>query len=341
MTARASMSRPGALLGSALGDLEGALRASNRSILIATPFMSLPVADLLVRAADESRARVCRLITAVNDAAVAGGYLDPLAVERFVDAGFEVKSLRNLHAKVVLVDRKWGLVGSGNLTAAGLDGGNAELGVVLGGKQTDAAQREHFASWWQAAEAVDMERLRRIRSLRPASPQRRQRAGQGGIWTPRARATPRLPKRRGGGGYWLKIMYDLPGRHPASHWRSGSWVSDRHTFSADGRPARRPTYEIGDHLVVYLTGGTRQACPAILSVTREPVFDPNRVAREGRPGDEERWGWLTETEGVRAADVADAPTLSDIGVASDSVRQQGHIRLTSEQYRLAYKALSS
>jgi hypothetical protein len=134
-------------------------------------------------------------------------------------------------------------------------------------------------------------------------------------------------------------MYDLPGRHPASHWRTAHWVGDRHTFSPDGRPLRRPTYEIGDHLVVYLTRGERAACPAIVRVTAEPVFDPRRVKREGRRGDDEKWAWLTEVELVRAADVSDAPTLSEIGVASNSVRQQGHIRLSPEQYRRAYDAL--
>jgi hypothetical protein len=340
MSSGLAAAQAGALLGSALDELDFALRSSRRSIAIATPFMSLPVAEQLIRASDEGLARQRRLITAINDVAVTGGYLDPYAVEAFVDAGFDVRSLRNLHAKVVLVDRSWGIIGSGNLTAAGIDGGNAELGVVLGVKQSVTANDQHFASWWRAAEPVDMDRLRALaRRRRPASPQRKQRAGQGGIWKPERTKPPRLPKRRESGGYWLKIMYDLPGRHPASHWRGGTWVSDRHTFAADGRTLRRPTYEIGDHLVVYLTQGERAACPAILKVTAEPVFDPDRVRREGRPGDDERWAWLTEVEGVRAVEIADAPTLSDIGVSSDSVRQQGHIHLTPQQYRRAYDAL--
>jgi len=66
-------------------------------------------------------------------------------------------------------------------------------------------------------------------------------------------------------------MYDLPGRHPASHWRTASWISDRHTLADDGRPLRRPTYEIGDHLVVYLSGGETPVCPAILKVWERPL----------------------------------------------------------------------
>lgn len=310
---------------------------------IATPFMSLPVAEQLIRSVDESRTTRRRLITAVNDAAVSGGYLDPYAIEAFVEGGgFETRSLRNLHAKVVLVDRTWGVVGSGNLTAAGLDGGNAELGVVLGAKQASTAHDQHFAGWWRAARPIDMARLRGIsKRLRPRSPRRRQCEGQGGIWKPPSRRTsPRLPKRRESGGYWLKIMYAAPGRIPGSHWRGESWVSDRHTLASDGRPLRRPSYEIGDHLVVYLTRGERAACPAILKVTKEAVFDPNRVRREGRPGDE-RWGWVTNVQGVLGVDLTVAPTLSDLEVASNSVRQQGHIHLTPEQYRRAYDALDA
>ncbi len=164
-------SKAGALIDSALEELDGALRKSHRSIAIASPFMSLPVADQLIRAADEGRAAKRRLITAINDAAVAGGYLDPRAIEAFVGAGFDVRSLRNLHAKVVLVDDSWGVLGSGNLTAAGLGGGNAELGIVLSRTQTIAAEKEHFASWWRAAKPVDLKRLRAVeRRRRPRDP---------------------------------------------------------------------------------------------------------------------------------------------------------------------------
>ena len=62
-----------------------------------------------------------RLITALNVAAIEGGYLDPDGVEEFLVGGFAVRSLRNLHAKILLADDSWGLVGSGNLTVAGVE----------------------------------------------------------------------------------------------------------------------------------------------------------------------------------------------------------------------------
>src|ERR1700748_2285390 len=109
--------RAGALVGVGLDDIVLALRVARKSVAIATPFLSHPVAALLVRESIGIPSR--QLLIALNDAAVEGGYLDPRGVAEFLDGGYEIRSLRNLHAKVVAVDRRWGLVGSGNLTVAG------------------------------------------------------------------------------------------------------------------------------------------------------------------------------------------------------------------------------
>lgn len=157
------------------------------------PFMSAPVARVLVRAADAARVKKRRLITAVTVSAIEGGYLDPQAAQAMVDAGFDVRSLRNLHAKVVITDSTWGLVGSGNLTGAGTDGGNAELGVVLSAKQTRQARRDHFEPLWDAAEPVDLPAMHRL-----ALPGRPEEAGAPAT----RRAGRRLPRsrRQGVGG---------------------------------------------------------------------------------------------------------------------------------------------
>ncbi len=122
----------GTLLDAGLADMAAALKQARTSISIATPFLSRSVAGQLVRAADESVARRRRLLTALNDQAVAGGYLSIDGIEDFVAANFEVQALYgNLHAKVLITDTHWALIGSGNLTEAGSNGRNAELGVVL------------------------------------------------------------------------------------------------------------------------------------------------------------------------------------------------------------------
>lgn len=326
----------GTLLGVGLDEITRALRHCSRRVLLATPFMSLEVAQILIRAVDASRAVDRRLITAVNVAAVEGGYLNPDAVSAFVEADFDVRSLRNLHAKVILRDATWGLVGSGNFTAAGLNGGNAELGVVLNAAQTKKAASQFFTPWWQAAEPIDLGYLHRLASSarRPRNAERAQRKGQGGFFsTPSGTELESFAKDPRNSGYWLKIMYGNEELRRASAWKDMTWISDAHTFR-NGKPSRRPSYATGDHLVAYLSQDTLKGCPAVLRVVDEPRYDPDLVAKES-PGDEDRWAWVTPTEPIAAVDLARAPSLDEIGVAGRSTYQQGHIRLTPEQYRKA------
>src|SRR5689334_14768547 len=123
MAPKPKRTRPGDLVGVGLADMADACRRARERIDIATPFLSAEVAAYLVRACDDGPAHSRRFITALNTAAVQGGYLDADAVEEMVAGGFEARSLRNLHAKVLIADSTWGLIGSGNLTAAGANGG--------------------------------------------------------------------------------------------------------------------------------------------------------------------------------------------------------------------------
>lgn len=234
-----------------------ACREARTEIDIATPFLSANVAAYLVRACDDGKARKRRLLTAMNTAAVEGGYLDPDGVEEFVAAGFEVRSLTNLHAKVLIADAKWALIGSGNLTTAGSNGGNAELGVVLDQVQARTAQKKHFNPWWAAAEPLDLAWMRRLKRKAPASPKRRRREGQGGTFKALAGVDlDGFSASKYDSGYWLKILYGTDERTLASHWRKRMWVSDRHTVRDDGKVMRKPSYKIGEHLVIYYQAAT-------------------------------------------------------------------------------------
>jgi hypothetical protein len=114
------------------------------------------------------------------------------------------------------------------------------------------------------------------------------------------------------------------------------WVSDRHSERPEGgTPLRRPSYRVGDHLVIYVTRGERQACPAVMRVAEEPVFDPDLVAHEVDAEDAQKWSWVTWVEPVASIALARAPTLADFGVSPQSVRQQGHIHLSRTEYRRA------
>jgi hypothetical protein len=232
----------GALLGASLDELAVALRTSSSSVRVAAPFLSLAVAQLIVRATRLGRSSQRRLLAALNPSAVEGGYLDPMAVEAFADSEFEVRSLPNLHAKAVLIDASWGVIGSGNLTEAGSNGGNAELGIMLDPEQTAEAERAFFDRWWKAAEPIEPSDLRRLRKKRPPAPERRRTRGHGGFYkTPPGselaayQADPRQSP------YWLKIVYARPGRERASTWRGTTWVNDSHS-ERDGIVQQRPRY---------------------------------------------------------------------------------------------------
>jgi hypothetical protein len=113
-------------------------------------------------------------------------------------------------------------------------------------------------------------------------------------------------------------------------WLFGrSDLLDHVRFSRTKRPSG---VSRGDFLVYYAAGWERFFGIAIVTAqSAEEIIEPG----------EERWPWRL---GVRVPLVVPrielAPRLSELGVANTSVRQQSHIVLTDEQYRMAFDALT-
>lgn len=234
MTRRVT-SKPGTLIGSSLSPLVTGIGQAERLVCVATPFLTLDVARRIRHAADESAATDRRLLTALTDAAVENGYLAAAAIEEFAAAGWEIRSLLNLHAKVVVFNRGWGIIGSGNLTRAGAGGGNAELGIVLDAAQARRAQREHFDAWWKAAEPLDLGHLRMLRRLEPGKGERARRKGQGGLFKqPPDPELDGFAANRRDSGYWLKLVYGT-GMGPDDVYDS-PWISDHDRPKHNGSP---------------------------------------------------------------------------------------------------------
>lgn len=59
----------------------------------------------------------------------------------------------------------------------------------------------------------------------------------------------------------------------------------------------------------------------------------------GEPDAGERWPWLTEVRGLLAVPLAQAPTLDDVGVDHDSMRQRSRKLLTADQLHALERAL--
>lgn len=128
------------------------------------------------------------------------------------------------------------------------------------------------------------------------------------------------------GDYWLRRQWvsDGPGRS-SPRWRKRPKPSRGRKYPPFG-----PAYEVGDRLVIYVTGLGR--CPAILEVTAEPEWDPGRVDAEARQGDGNQWGVITKVKGVQSVALDQAPALESIGVAARSIRRKGHIGIKEWQY---------
>lgn len=336
------MRRPptGSLVTAIRDELVDAVAASSDRVELASPFLSGPVAESLAHARLSSTASRIRLLTCLDPRAAAVGALSLDGLRTLIRAEFDVRTLGDLHAKVILVDAALAAVGSGNLTGKGLGGGpgdNVELGVVLRADQRATAERL-MRTWWATAKPVGEAELRRCeaQARRIKVPDDVPPAHGPRIRDAVPTSSDFARRRRRSTGIGLKMLYYVDGEH---HWRRRDWVSSVHRFADDGRPLLRPSFVPGDLLVVYAVGPRR--CPAILQVTDETRFDRSLVAREASPEDAERWGWVTPVRPLRQVPVRRAPTLAQIGVQPASVRQKGHIALSLEQYRLAYRRIAA
>lgn len=341
------MARSGSIVDTTRGPILQRVRRAQSELIIAAPFISKGVAAEISRASLAARAEKRMLLTALNEDAVARGYLDPAGLRILAESGFEIRSVRNLHAKFVLVDRDWGVVGSGNLTSKGLAGKrrrNLELGVVLTTPQI-AAARKIAMRWWQRGGPVDDKVLNKYAGLERSAGSGRRRSGGVGPFIDGEDDGEAIPdlgrsgrsRRRARTGLWLKMLYHHTRRDIPDWWRRVEWVSDGRPPPSPERLVGGPRYRVGDLMVFYLLekGGPVRCCPAVAEVEGTSEYDPEFVAANGTPGDELQWPWVTKVKMLDSASLDDAPTLDDLEVGPQSVRQQGRIVLEARQFEAA------
>jgi PLD-like domain len=341
------MARSGSIIDATRHPILQRVRRAQTELVIAAPFISRGVAAEISRASLAARAKKRMLLTALNEDAVVRGYLDPAGLRILSESGFEIRSVRNLHAKFVLVDRDWGVVGSGNLTSKGLAGKrrrNLELGVVLTTPQVVAA-RKIAMRWWRRSGPVDDKVLSKYSGLERSAGSGRRRSGGVGPFIDGeddADAIPDLGRRGRSGrrartGLWLKMLYHHTRRDTPNWWRHVKWISDGRPPPSPQQLVGGPRYEVGDLLVFYLLEkrGPVRCCPAVGEVMSEPAYDPEFVAANGAPGDELQWPWVTRVKVLDSVSLDGAPTLDDLEVGPQSVRQQGRIVLEARQFEAA------
>jgi hypothetical protein len=151
--------------------------------------------------------------------------------------------------------------------------------------------------------------------------------------------------------YWLKLGYFTNAQEGLpNYWLKRTWVSDgpgrdsprwatlRKPRKGDLYPPFSPQYEIGDLLVVYVTG--LQVCPAILEVVAEPRWDPAWVDAHAKQGESKQWGVVTDVKGLWELPLDKAPHLDEIHVANSSIQRQGHVELKDWQYEEAERLIA-
>jgi hypothetical protein len=307
-------------------ELLARVAAAQKRVWLVSPFITAPIAERIRDALETSTAGDRRLLTALVPRSVEVGVLSPRALSLLQDCDFTVASIPNLHAKVCLVDSAWGLVGSGNLTGTGLggdEGGNVELGVLLGAEQR-AVAAELVSRWWnEKAKFVSAQEIEQYAAL-PKLPQKS--SGLPPVGAPLELADPRglerlleedEPPDR---GYWIKSNY-----HRASEWNwwHRGWVSDW----------RQAPYKHGDLLVLYLSArdGGPACCPAVVRVTEPSKFDREWVIQHRDEDAADRWPYVTKVAVIGEVDLAAGAPLGTIEKNGQSV-QGGYCVISRSEF---------
>ena len=102
------------------------------SLFIVSPYITLVAANKIIAAVGDKTIK-SRVVTRPIGVECITGASDFEALKRLQEAGFEIRVLRDLHAKIYLVDNKVAFVGSANFTnrGFGLGPANRELMVRL------------------------------------------------------------------------------------------------------------------------------------------------------------------------------------------------------------------
>jgi hypothetical protein len=316
-------------------EVESALTAATSQVRLASPFMGPGVLARFAQMAKKSTA-TWRVLTKLDPASVAHGSLSTEGLRKLVAAGVELRSLSNLHAKVFLADQAFGLVGSANLTNAGLGGWggkqNVELGVRLEGGQRQAAAK-HFDGWWNGAASVtevDIKAAEQIAKQLPASV-----SAVGVDSSSTADALDLVDKgnqllaEAGGANLWVKALY---GDEQAANepWPDDGWFSST--------KSGRPHFGIGDLVLLYRKGPHR--CNAVVEVTAEARYDPAFVVSDGRPQEEgDRWPWVNEVKPRLQVPISAGVPLIHLGFTGQSL-QGGHKRLGLSEFAAAVRYLA-
>ncbi|QTG81748.1 hypothetical protein [Arthrobacter crystallopoietes] len=305
--------------------LKDAVAAIDGNVVLASPYLAIEVCRQLAFAAKESRYS-WQLLTCLDPSAVANGYLSLTGIKDLMESGVRVCHVPRLHAKAYLVGTR-GLVGSANLTGAGLGSSaasNFELGIDLSADQV--AEAKLVIATWPASDVTpkDLDAvLAKAKDLTGA-----QQVPSGDLDADSALhfAERLLSDARDGRGLWVKLEYGEP--------KLGGWCRQSLFASpAKGKPGFKP----GD--LVFICAAATGDCYAVVEVTREAELKPDDYVASREQAAVERWPWINRTKPRLVPDELMALKLDELG-ASKQALQNGHVRLKLDQFAAGVRALA-
>jgi hypothetical protein len=159
-----------------------ALKRARRRVWLASPFIGSGVGVLVGEVLDNRRAAhpdlELRGLTNLSLGALQGGFSSVDGLVALLAAGVELRAVSNLHAKVLIVDDFFVLVGSNNLTAGGMAADNVELGVVSRRGADVSNVAAVFDDWWRQTTREKHGFTERTLASVPRGTTRRARVGQ-------------------------------------------------------------------------------------------------------------------------------------------------------------------
>jgi hypothetical protein len=128
-------------------ELEGAVQSDHSNMNIISPFIKKRTCQRLLTAGKPTSFKV---ITRFNLSDFANGVSDTSALRVLLQAGAQVRGIRNLHAKVYVFGNSRAIVTSANLTEAAL-GRNKEFGLVTSEASVIGQCKQYFDGLWTRA----------------------------------------------------------------------------------------------------------------------------------------------------------------------------------------------
>ncbi|EMY36000.1 hypothetical protein D477_001389 [Arthrobacter crystallopoietes BAB-32] len=309
----------------AAGWLRDAIQAIDGNVVLASPYLTIEVCKQLASAAKDSRYS-WQLLTCLDPSAVANGYLSLKGIEDLMGSGVRVRHVPRLHAKAYLFGTR-GLVGSANLTGAGLGSSassNFELGISLTPDQVADAKR--VVTTWPARDVTLEDLSTVLTKARDLTSAHQMPSDDLDADSALHFAERLLSDARDGRGLWVKLEYGEP--------KLGGWCQQSLFASpAKGRPGFKP----GD--LVFICAAATGDCYAVVEVTSEAEFKPSDYLASREQAAVERWPWINRTKPRLVPSELMALKLDELG-ANKQALQNGHVRLKLDQFAAGVRALA-